>query len=81
MTSPLGIEFFCNSIMPDGGKICRSNLDCVSDTCIVNEGDNVAKCALYKASYGCYIKLITSRGFSKDQARKGEIIREQLCVD
>ncbi len=81
ITGPFGKEFFCNKKMSDGGKICRSNLDCMSDTCIVDEQDNVAKCAFYQASFGCYTRLIKNGVPVMGRTRGGIITREKICVD
>ena len=81
ITGPFDKEFFCNDKMADSGKICKSNLDCLSDTCIVDESDDVGKCASNKISFGCYTRLLTSKGFSADDSREGKIVRDQLCVD
>lgn len=79
ITGPFGKEFFCNNKMADGGKICKSNLDCLSDTCIVDESDNVARCATYKNANGCYIKLVKGRNLGL--GREGRIVRQKICVD
>lgn len=79
MTGPFGKEFFCNSKMADGGKICRSNLDCISDTCIVDESDNVARCATHKNTYGCYTRLVKDRNLGL--GREGSITQQGICVD
>ena len=79
MTDPLvGKDFFCNNKMSDGGKICKDNLDCMSNTCIVDESDNVAKCANYKNIYGCYTRLMRGTRLNRS---KGDIVREGICVD
>ena len=67
--------------MLDGGKICKSNLDCLSNTCIVDEKDNIAKCASNKISFGCYTKLIKNGVLVMGRIRGGIISREKICVD
>ncbi|MEK7597579.1 MAG: hypothetical protein AAB441_02940 [Patescibacteria group bacterium] len=81
ITGPFGKEFFCNNKMADGGKICRSNLDCLSDTCIVDEPDDVGKCASNKISFGCYTRLIKKGVPVMGRIRGGIISREKICVD
>ena len=67
-----GIDI-CHQDLPDGGKICRNNDECLSE-CMAEKGAEVGRratgqCSQYETNYGCLSRVENGR------------VEPKLCVD
>lgn len=58
-----GKGWFCNNFYNDGGKVCQSGKDCLSEHCLIkeNSGVNTGQCASYSVNPGCF-DLLSDNG-------------------